>query len=64
MISKGYPCGIEHLQEKIPDQPMGLLHLIKEEDSFSMFSQYPFQASRVSGFIAKEELHTIEVLEL
>ena len=64
VIGQGDPCSIKHLEKKIPDQPVGFIHLVKEEDSPCMGFQDLTKATRHPGLITKEELYAVEMLEL
>ena len=54
VIRQGDPSRIKHLEEEIPDQPVRLLHLVKEEDSPSVGFQDLPKATRYPSFVSKE----------
>lgn len=63
MIGQSDPGRIEHLQEEIPDQAVGLFNLIEKKNAMPMLGKHFSQTTGAAGLVTHKQLHVVEVEE-
>jgi hypothetical protein len=63
VVSQRNAGRIEHLQEEIPNEAVGLLNFVEQQNASLMARENVSESSRASGFVSYEELDRVQVQE-
>jgi hypothetical protein len=61
MVCEGDASSVQHLQEKIPYQPVRLFDFVEKQDALLVSCEQLAKATDTAGFVAHEELHIVQV---